>query len=289
MLDPTAPSSPWIVGIVLAGILALIVVRSVRRDKREYRRFQNYRTTARRQKTLKKWLWDSFAVFGGLSAVSLVVVWQWIAPFLDQLTALPVVAPMRHWASDNVLIVALAIVAVIAVIVVITIMGGRAIREEDDGEVPAVGDIIAMLPRNRQELRIGALMSINAGVVEELAFRLAVPVLVFALTDNALLSLTLSVVLFGLLHVYQGVAGIIGTALLGALFALALVLSGGILAPIALHILIDLRTLVLLPMVLWRVQHIDGAKQRLIPRRKALRTPEPHPAASPEAVSDATT
>ena len=46
-------------------------------------------------------------------------------------------------------------------------------------------DIHALLPRNRGELRYGALLSVNAGVVEELLFRLAFPVLIFAATDSA--------------------------------------------------------------------------------------------------------
>jgi uncharacterized protein len=51
---------------------------------------------------------------------------------------------------------------------------------------------------------------------------------------------------FGLAHFYQGATGMIGTAFAGVLFTFLYVQSGSLLLPILMHILIDLRW-VLLP------------------------------------------
>jgi membrane protease YdiL (CAAX protease family) len=51
---------------------------------------------------------------------------------------------------------------------------------------------------------------------------------------------------FGLVHFYQGATGMIVTAIAGILFTFLYVQSGSLLLPILLHILIDLRW-VLLP------------------------------------------
>ena len=133
-------------------------------------------------------------------------------------------------------------------------------------ELMAVGDIQAMLPRNRQELRLTALLSVNAGVVEELLFRLALPALVFGATGNAVVAVVAPLLLFGLLHLYQGPAGVVGTALVGAIMMAVYVGTGSIVWPIILHALFDLRTLVLLPVALFGVQRVDGKLHPIIPR-----------------------
>jgi membrane protease YdiL (CAAX protease family) len=115
-----------------------------------------------------------------------------------------------------------------------------------------------MLPRNRQELRIGAVMSVNAGVVEELLFRLGMPALIFGATGSAVAAIVASLLLFGALHAYQGIWGVVGTMVVGGLFLLAYVVTGTILWPIVLHALFDLRSLVLIPMVVYGVHRVDG-------------------------------
>jgi membrane protease YdiL (CAAX protease family) len=60
-----------------------------------------------------------------------------------------------------------------------------------------------------------------------------------------------------MLHLYQGAPGILVAALLGLAFAALYVLTGSIAAPIVLHALVDLRSLVLIPLVVggaWRIR-----------------------------------
>jgi membrane protease YdiL (CAAX protease family) len=116
-------------------------------------------------------------------------------------------------------------------------------------DVPAIGDIGSLLPRTRGELKYGVGLSLNAGVVEELLFRLGMPALLFGITGNGVLAFGIASLLFGLLHVYQKVWGVIGATLLGVLFALLYLLSGSIWLVMIVHALIDLRSLVLIPLL----------------------------------------
>ena len=58
-----------------------------------------------------------------------------------------------------------------------------------------------------------------------------------------------SSVLFGLAHLYQGWLGMLLTALLGLGMAWLFLPTGSLLLPIVLHVLIDLRGLVMVPAV----------------------------------------
>lgn len=251
MLSPGSPLTPVILGVTLVALVALLVVRALRKDRLEYRRFKRFRSTVKRQRMYRKWLIDSFAVFGGASVVTLALSWQQIPLFLDDVHAVPWVAEMRTAFTESG-----ALGAGLAAGIVVALVGGAilaivAARHTDS--VPSVGDIQALLPRNREELRYGALLSVNAGVVEELLFRLALPAIVFGITGNAAVSIVASLAVFGALHAYQGVAGIIGSTIIGTLLMGVYLLTGSILAAIVLHALIDLRSLVLIPMIVYRV------------------------------------
>ncbi len=118
----------------------------------------------------------------------------------------------------------------------------------------ALGDYAAVLPRRPRELGWGVLLSVNAGVTEELFFRLAVPLLTAQATGSALAGCGLGVVLFGLAHRYQGWAGVVATTLTGALLTLVYLVSANLLAAMAVHVVIDLNALVLRPVLSGRVR-----------------------------------
>jgi membrane protease YdiL (CAAX protease family) len=56
----------------------------------------------------------------------------------------------------------------------------------------------------------------------------------------------LSAVIFGANHFYQGVTGVVQTAVLGAVFGLLYLWTGSLLVPMIVHALVDLRALILL-------------------------------------------
>jgi membrane protease YdiL (CAAX protease family) len=108
-------------------------------------------------------------------------------------------------------------------------------------------DFSVLLPSNPRERFLFAAVAISAGVCEEVVFRGWL--LCTLHNDLALNGTTLvlaAAACFGLAHFYQGATGMIVTALAGILFTFLYVQSGSLLLPILLHILIDLRW-VLLP------------------------------------------
>lgn len=256
--------------LVLAGVAAALVLRAIRRDRREYRRFKHYRATARRQAMLRRWLLESFVTFGGVAALGIVLAGGFAAPMLEQAQRWPWLRAMREGLGASPWLTSGAVAGVAVALVGVTMLGIAAVRRE--GEVPTVGDIHALLPRNRQELRLGALLSVNAGLVEELAFRLAIPALLFGASGSAIVAVAGSVLGFGLLHAYQGIPGIVGSTVLGAGFMLVFLLTGAIWVPIVLHALFDLRSLVLIPVAVYEVHRVDG---RLTPWTSPLRRTAP--------------
>jgi membrane protease YdiL (CAAX protease family) len=106
------------------------------------------------------------------------------------------------------------------------------------------------VPQTRSERRLYAAISIGAGVSEELWIRgFLIYYLIFHLPQlNLIGSAALASIVFGLLHFYQGVQGIIGTAILGGLFASLYLMTGSLLPPILLHAIVDLRLLLLFPL-----------------------------------------
>ncbi len=230
-------------------VVAFLVMRTVSRERKEYARFKRLRTTDARQRVYRKWLKESFLMFGGLSAVVLLAVAPLVPSTLADTRAWAPIATIVeavHGDLGTVIVVGLG-VAVAALLILPVIV----LRAHID-DIPKVGDIGALIPRNGAEIRYGAGLAINAGVFEEMLFRLAIPALVFGITGNGPLSFVIATILFGLLHSYQGSIGVVATFILGLAFSLTYVLSGSILLAIGLHMLIDLRSLVLIPLVVQR-------------------------------------
>lgn len=96
-----------------------------------------------------------------------------------------------------------------------------------------------LLPRTARE-RLGFLgLSITAGICEEVVFR---GFLIFALArviDSATVAALIAAAIFGLVHAYQGFAGSVRAALLGALLSLPVLISGSIVPAIIAHAAID--------------------------------------------------
>ncbi len=271
---------PLVLWAAIVALLAFLAIRTVRKDRREYQRFKRYRTTLRRQKMFRKWLLESFVTFGALSVILLVLSWQRVPELLDAVNTWDVIVEFRSWLADNPGLAIGLPIGIAVGLVLLTVLGIRATKRSDEG-LQSIGDIQAMLPRNRQELTLTTLMSVNAGVVEELMFRLALPALVFGATGNAGVAIVAPLVLFGLLHLYQGPAGVIGTAIIGGVMMAVYVLTESIVWPIILHALFDLRTLVLLPIALFGVQKIDGKLHPIIPRPVK---PKPAPVPAPDPI-----
>lgn len=96
-----------------------------------------------------------------------------------------------------------------------------------------------LLPRTARERRVFALLSMAAGTGEELAYRgYAIPVLTPLLGVAG--AAILSTVVFGVIHAYQGILGIVRTGLMGGVLAWGFLATGSLWPPIIAHTLIDL-------------------------------------------------
>lgn len=139
----------------------------------------------------------------------------------------------------------------VAVICLASLMGGVQMKRivRSGAEMPN-GALGALLPRTGGERFWGGLVSLNAGLSEELFFRLALPLLLFSLTGDGALSFWLAVVIFGLGHAYQGLWGIVTTTLVGAVLGFAYLYSGNIWLAVAIHAGIDLWSIVVMPVLI---------------------------------------
>lgn len=114
---------------------------------------------------------------------------------------------------------------------------------------PMFGELGWLLPRDRADLGWAALLSLVAGVGEEVFFRLAVPLLIALGTGSALAGFVLSSLMFAAAHRYQGAAGVIATGVMGVVFAALYLASGALWLVIAAHIVVDLNSLVIRPAI----------------------------------------
>lgn len=133
----------------------------------------------------------------------------------------------------------------------------RAGRKTSDGssapttQAPLRGQMAAvlpMLPRTRAGRRGWAMLSLSAGVTEEITYRgFLLLTLAVALPSSTprLTLVVLAAVLFGLAHWYQGWTGILSTGVFGAVMAGLYLSTGSLLVPMILHTLVDLRALLL--------------------------------------------
>ena len=100
--------------------------------------------------------------------------------------------------------------------------------------------LLRILPRTPGEKGLFVLLSLAAGVGEELAFRaFALPALILV-TGSVSGSVVLSSAAFGLLHGYQGWMGILRTGLMGLLLAVTFVLTGSLWPLVIAHAGLDL-------------------------------------------------
>jgi membrane protease YdiL (CAAX protease family) len=229
---------------LLLVVLGLLGWRAVTRQHGPYRRFKALTSTRARQHVYARWLLESVLVMGGLTCAVLLAAWAYVPLALRDTQSWTPVAALRDWFGTPIgAFVAVALVLAMTALLVGPVLALRGSMQE----IPAVGDIRALLPRVRGELKYGAALGLQAGVFEELLFRLALPALVFGIVGNGPLAFGLAALVFGMLHLYQGVPGILVSALLGLVFAALYVVTGSIVAPIVLHALVDLRSLLLIP------------------------------------------
>lgn len=104
------------------------------------------------------------------------------------------------------------------------------------------------LPATAEERLWFAIVSVSAGICEEILFRGFL--IRYFQAGPYHLALTLAVVLsclfFGTVHLYQGIAGVLQTTLLGLVFSVLFLLTGNLVLPVLAHAATDLKILLIL-------------------------------------------
>ncbi len=235
--------------IVCLGALAWFV----RRDIGEYAAFKLLSETADRQSRYRVWILRSFLLFTGLTVLAIAILGR-----LGDLIVLPpefaaLSQSLRSVVTTNglhagfligfggALVVGMLAGSVIAALV--------AKRKGATAKAVVVGDIEALMPRNGAETAHTALLSLNAGLSEELFFRLLLPLLLTLAFGNAAVAFVAAVLVFGLVHIYQGWFGVLATIILGLLLTVIYLWTGSILIAIAAHGFLDLMGLVVRPTI----------------------------------------
>ena len=102
------------------------------------------------------------------------------------------------------------------------------------------GVVRAIMPVTGREKGVFALLSLAAGVFEELVFRGFLPLFLMPWTGSYLGGALPVAVVFGFLHAYQGRHGIARTALMGGILAVGVVWTGSLWPSIFAHAALDL-------------------------------------------------
>jgi membrane protease YdiL (CAAX protease family) len=115
---------------------------------------------------------------------------------------------------------------------------GKTSAEELVAGQAALGEVIHLLPQTPLERRLFRIVAVTAGVCEELAYRGFVLWLVATLVPSWA-AVSISTLVFGLAHAYQGPKGIVRTGVVGGLMAGLVLWSGTLWPAMLLHAIID--------------------------------------------------
>jgi uncharacterized protein len=127
--------------------------------------------------------------------------------------------------------------------IVFLLMGAQKIQKkkatpEQVGN--ALESVRRLLPQTSTERKVWVLVSISAGLCEELLYRGWLLSLFSAALGSVWLGLLISSIIFGLAHAYQGRSGIIGSGILGAILGIVFIVSGSLIPGQLLHTAMDL-------------------------------------------------
>lgn len=122
----------------------------------------------------------------------------------------------------------------------------------------SLGDFAELLPRSHREERWFRLVSLNAGITEELIFRGFLYWYLVELTNPGWAALG-TIAVFTAAHLYQGVRQLPGIAAMSAFFIVLYLVGDAIWLPIVLHAVVDMLQGRQLRQVMARGREIDHA------------------------------
>ncbi|MFT8522756.1 CPBP family intramembrane glutamic endopeptidase [Gluconobacter oxydans] len=237
-----------IAGILPALWLALLLVTCIHHTRRGTRDWQSFRTatqTRERRRLYLKWLIQSILLFdlGGVMTLWLLprpLGWTSLTqlrlshPTPTASTASPETSPAFFIGFGCGILILVGVFLLL-----------RKLKRPLP--LKPLGDFAAMIPRTWPEAGLAFLLCLNAGLGEELFFRLALPLLAGQLTGNLIAGAVLSTLLFGGMHWYQGPKGVLATTALGLIFMIRALNGTPLIWLMGFHALMDVVALFIRP------------------------------------------
>ena len=198
----------------------------------------------------RRWMCRAPLAFGASALVALVMAGRWDAIAVLPPEFAPLLPAARRIAGfgGNILHLKIAVLAGFAggAVIGLGIAWWRAHRGKRQ---LMSGKFAALLPRTPGETGWTAALGITAGVVEELFFRLALPLFAARVTGDAMSGMALAIAMFAYAHHYQGWAGVAASALVGVTVAILYLATGQLWFAMLVHALLNLNALVLRPLL----------------------------------------
>jgi len=170
-----------------------------------------------------KWQWPL--------TIGLLAWWLLSGNGLESMGLIPV-ADGRQWVAIGV-----GVFAILAQVIYVETVSRNADALTEI--MKQMGALSNLAPQTRTENRLFDMVSITAGVCEEVLYRgLLLATLVSLVGTWPAVAITS--LIFGLGHAYQGISGIVKTGLVGLVLALLTVSSGSLFIAIILHAVVDL-------------------------------------------------
>ncbi len=184
--------------------------------------------------------WIIIAVEWALTIIAVTIVGFHGAFFIT-------VEPRPQWLPGRELVVPFVVAYAIALMVPIVIVVRRGLER-----TPFAAQIAAidyLLPKTNKQRIVWVLVSVTAGVCEEVLYRGFMLGYLQSLpfTLPIWFWLILSAAIFGLAHVGQGTTGALSTGFLGLIFGVVFLALGNLGGPIILHVITDARFALLRP------------------------------------------
>ena len=235
--------------LILLVIVLAMLAWFAKDDVAEYARFKALKTSRERQRRYAIWVAKQVAYFVAPSLIGLALLKRIgaLATLPPEFVPLAKMLPSLSAGGDMATGMIIGAAGVGVGLTLLTTL--RRKKSDQPKERVMVGDVQALLPRNRNELALTALLSVSAGVTEELMFRLFLPLLIVLVTGNVIVAFAVPLVIFGLMHRYQGWIGVVMTGVVGAVFAGVYLVTQSLWVAMLAHAVLDMNGLVLGPML----------------------------------------
>jgi membrane protease YdiL (CAAX protease family) len=207
--------------------------------------FATERLKASKESRLKIAYYRTMVIVGWLTSVIALAAVGWRAIFTFNRDSANVAWLPQHSGSRTFVAGVLAGLLIMIALSALQARRSAAIQEKME---KAFLRLSFVLPLTGVERTWWVFVALTAGICEEILYRGFLIHYFLAAPFHAGLTaaVIISALIFGLAHLYQGIAGVISTAILGLLFSAIFLMTGNLLLPMILHALIDLRILLIL-------------------------------------------